>query len=264
MPRPLSPGSLVQVARDLGRPRFMMSRLWGRRASWQVRLRWGVPPALVLAALAGPSVGVVVEVPPLLFAAGFILLYNLAFALAFQRIPADRRSVHSHDRLHTILQVALDYAAMFYLVHFTGGPASPLIYFFLFHVIAAAMLFRPSTAYLFALLATVGMAAMAYAKYQGFIPCHAVFVGGDRPLVEFTLENLLSEPICYAFISPTGAQNWGMDKLGPDLGILPGDTAAFFVAAGIYDLLLENCDQAILVEEYELDIREAAAYQITE
>ncbi len=179
MPRPLSPGSLVQVARDLGRPRFMMSRLWGRRASWQVRLRWGVPPALILAVLVGPSVGVVVEVRPLLYAAGFILLYNLAFALAFQRIPADRRSVHSHDRLHTILQVALDYAAMFYLVHFTGGPASPLIYFFLFHVIAAAMLFRPSTAYLFALLATVGMAAMAYAKYQGLIPCHAVFVGGE-------------------------------------------------------------------------------------
>ena len=92
----------------------------------------------------------------------------------------------------------------------------------------------------------------------------AVFVGGDHPLVEFSLENLLSEPICYAFISPTGAQNWGMDKLGPEQGILPGDTATFFVAAGIYDLLLENCDQAILAEEYELDIREAAAYQITE
>jgi hypothetical protein len=92
----------------------------------------------------------------------------------------------------------------------------------------------------------------------------AVFVGGDHPLVEFSLENLLSEPICYAFISPTGAQNWGMDKLGPEQGILPGDTATFFVAAGIYDLLLENCDQAILAEEYELDISEAAAFEITE
>ncbi len=92
----------------------------------------------------------------------------------------------------------------------------------------------------------------------------AVFVGGDHPLVEFSLDNLLSEPICYAFISPTGAQNWGMDKLGPEEGIMPGDTGTFFVPAGIYDLLLENCDLEILAEEYDLDVREAAAYEITE
>lgn len=92
----------------------------------------------------------------------------------------------------------------------------------------------------------------------------AVFVGGDHPLVELSLENLLTEPICYAFISPTGAQNWGMDKLGPDEGIPPADTGTFFVPASTYDLLLENCDQEILVEEYEMDVSEAATYEITE
>lgn len=91
----------------------------------------------------------------------------------------------------------------------------------------------------------------------------AVFVGGDHPLVEFSLENLLSEPICYVRLSPTGAQNWGMDE-GPYEGIAPGEIATLFIPAGFYDLLLENCDQAILAEEYELDISEAAAYQITE
>lgn len=92
----------------------------------------------------------------------------------------------------------------------------------------------------------------------------AVFVGGDHPLVDIGLENLLSETVCYAFISPTGAQNWGMDKLGPEEGILPGDTATFFVPAGTYDLLLEGCDQEVLLEEYELSVSEAATYQITE
>ena len=187
MTSPPSAGSVVQAARELGLPRLMMSRLLGRRAFWQVRLRWGVPPALVLAALLGPSLGIEPEARPLLLAAAFILLYNLAFALVFHRLPEEPTDTPSRDRLYTILQVSLDYAVMFYLVHFTGGPASPFLFFFVFHVVSAAILFRPSTAFLFAVLATVGMGAMAVAKYQGLLPGHAILIGGrsfefmDRP-----------------------------------------------------------------------------------
>ncbi len=92
----------------------------------------------------------------------------------------------------------------------------------------------------------------------------AVFVGGDHPSVAFDVENDSSVPICYVFLSPLGAQNWGFDKLGTDEGVDTGDTTTFKVPAGTYDLLIEDCDQKTLIEEYELDISEDSVYTVSD
>jgi hypothetical protein len=92
----------------------------------------------------------------------------------------------------------------------------------------------------------------------------AVFVGGDHPLIEFMIGNESSGEICYVFISPTGAQNWGEDDLGAEEFIEPGASRTWFVPAGIYDLLLEDCDQQALAEEYELDLTQGLVYTLTD
>ena len=90
----------------------------------------------------------------------------------------------------------------------------------------------------------------------------AVFVGGDHPSVKFTLENSASTPVCYVYISPSGAQNWGFDYLDIDEAIAPDEKKKFDLPRGLYDLLVEDCDENGVVEEYEIEIMEDSAYTL--
>jgi S1-C subfamily serine protease len=97
-------------------------------------------------------------------------------------------------------------------------------------------------------------------EHQG---SRAIFVGGDHPPVEFSIENTSTTDICYVFISPSGAQNWGFDHLGIEEGIAAGETRAFTVPAAFYDLLLQDCDQNDLIDERDLDVTENAVYTVS-
>ena len=157
----------------------MLGRALGQRAFWQVRLRWWVPPAIVVSLAASWALGFQVETGPILAVAAAILLYNIPFALASARDHANPGGPAAPGGGYTLLQVALDYTAVFLLVHFTGGAASPLVFFFLFHVVAAAILLRASTAYLFAVVAAVGMWLLAAAEGLGWLAWHPVLFRGE-------------------------------------------------------------------------------------
>ena len=66
-------------------------------------------------------------------------------------------------------QLSLDWLAMILLVHFTGGVASPLLFFFVFHLIVASALLSRFACYLFASIAAVAVAALALLEYSGLI-----------------------------------------------------------------------------------------------
>ncbi len=97
-----------------------------------------------------------------------------------------------------------------------------------------------------------------------YMAASTVFVGGYHPPVALHIENGSSIPICYVYLVPPVAQNWGFDKLGIDDGIDIGDTRTFQVPAGAYDLALDDCDQQPIIEEYELDITEDTVYTVTD
>jgi len=97
-------------------------------------------------------------------------------------------------------------------------------------------------------------------EHQG---SRAIFVGGDHPPVEFEVENSSSTPICYVYISPSGAQNWGFDHLGIDEGIASDEAKTFDLPAGTYDLLIRDCDENDLIDERELPITEDSVYTVT-
>jgi len=48
--------------------------------------------------------------------------------------------------------------------------------------------------------------------------------------------------ICYVFISPSEATEWGDDWLGSEEVIAPGESRVFEMEPDIYDLLLQDCD----------------------
>jgi serine protease Do len=91
----------------------------------------------------------------------------------------------------------------------------------------------------------------------------ALFVGGGRTEVEFDIFNNSSSTICYVWVSPIGAQNWGIDDLGPGVTVAPGETWPLFIASGEYDILIENCAGED-IEDYGLDIQEDSTYTVTD
>jgi serine protease Do len=91
-----------------------------------------------------------------------------------------------------------------------------------------------------------------------------VFIGGNRSVVDFTIENASSFTLCYLNLSPSTAQNWGQDELGPTEVIESGVDRPVTIATGTYDILIRDCDGATLLENFELDVVEDLVYTISD
>ncbi|MBU2509807.1 GAF domain-containing sensor histidine kinase [bacterium] len=142
------------------------------RTLWFIKLRWFVPFSIVAGTLLGQRVGFELKSTTYIyFVAFFILLYNGIFFF-ISRKPIKNGVEENRRRLQSFTwwQVGFDYVSMFLLIHFTGGVASPLVFFFIFHIIFASILMQPCSSYLFAMLVVMGMIAIALSEYLGWIP----------------------------------------------------------------------------------------------
>jgi signal transduction histidine kinase len=158
------------------RKRIILGEL-RERTLWFIKLRWWVPPSIVLGTALARWVGVEFKWSALLWLAGFILIYNFVFFLMSQKIKAE--ACQKEDIEHfTHWQVGFDYGTMFLLIHFTGGIASPFIFFFIFHITFSAIFLPRRWTYGFALVAAAGMGLIAAAEYLGWIPHHDLLFHG--------------------------------------------------------------------------------------
>jgi hypothetical protein len=89
---------------------------------------------------------------------------------------------------------------------------------------------------------------------SGYMLADSIFVGGDHALVDLTLVNDSGTRICYAYLAPSQAENWGQDRLGREESVPPGESRAFQFASGTYDALLVDCDGNTLLEKYGIDL----------
>jgi len=92
----------------------------------------------------------------------------------------------------------------------------------------------------------------------------AVYVGGNRSIVDFVVVNNSSETFCIVQLSQSDAQNWGQDELGAEEVVDPGYERTFNLATGTYDLRLLDCNGNSLLEEYELEITESMTYTVSD
>ncbi len=153
--------------------------LWGRRQFWQIRARWVVPPLMVAGILVGRALGFEFRAQPILLVALASLSYNALFAWTLTRYKSRLEEDPRLDRLFTLVQVLADYAAMFVLIYFTGGVASPMVVFLIFHVIIAAIQFSAREAYQLATLAASGLWLMLLADTTGWLPCGGLIYRGQ-------------------------------------------------------------------------------------
>jgi uncharacterized protein (DUF2249 family) len=76
---------------------------------------------------------------------------------------------------------------------------------------------------------------------------------GDLDSV-LTVSNDSSQTICWVYFSPTTSDMWGGDQLGVGQMLESGQSRTYEVASNTYDILLADCDENTLLEEYEVDI----------
>jgi len=144
---------------------------------WLLRLRWGAGLGVLAAtALARQLLGVSVPVVPMAVVGLVILAYNAGLWLAFKRVRSGGRvrSVLATSLTH--LELVLDWTAMLVLIHLTGGVESPLIIFFVFHIIVASLLFERAVAAIYAAAAVLLTVVLAIAEGAGWVP-HRHMVG---------------------------------------------------------------------------------------
>ncbi|MGD8819393.1 MAG: GAF domain-containing sensor histidine kinase [Anaerolineae bacterium] len=186
------------------------------RAAWQIQLRWFSSIGILeirLRWIAGLAVLLTtwiatsildVPLPPVpLYAVGLgILAYNAVLWFYFERrfgYPSRSRSsgydygavlryywreleregiseADSFDRFVKV-QTSLDWLAMMLLVHFSGGIQSPLLFFFVFHLVIASILLSRRACYAFATIAAAAVGVLAALEYNGLIPHVALSTG---------------------------------------------------------------------------------------
>lgn len=144
--------------------------LYGR-LRWFGRLRWIAVGGLAASALAGPGIGLPELRPSLWIVAAAVAAYNLVFV----RILWLRRSpVHSYAFLQTcaIVQIALDLVALLVTVHFFGGLRSPVLHFFVFHMVIGTILLSTRIMYVIGALTSTALAAVHLAQETGLLTGH--------------------------------------------------------------------------------------------
>jgi len=171
----------------INRRRIILRELQ-QRLLWFITLRWWVPPAIVAGVFAARALGFEFAAGEVILVSVFILAYNVAFHFWSYRIAGDLVEHENYIIRFTYYQVVLDYVAMFLLIHLTGGAASPFIFFFIFHIIFASILLPPTSSFVFAAIAGVGMIVVAVAEYMQWVPHHPV-VFRDASI------NLASQPV---------------------------------------------------------------------
>lgn len=158
---------------------YRLPRLWGRRGIWQIKLRWAVSPAMFLGILVGVLAGFEFPLIPVLLVAIASPLYNLAFAWIYKHNRDRLEADPALDRRISLLEVVVDYLAMFLLIHFTGAVSSPLVVFLLFHVIITAIQFSRKTAFQLSAVAAGGLWILLVGGAAGWFPVHELKFRGQ-------------------------------------------------------------------------------------
>jgi signal transduction histidine kinase len=165
------------------------------RVAWQIQLRWFAALGVLIATWFSTSIlNVQLPARPLYTLGLVIFFYNVLFLLHLRRLPypsplrssgyvygALVRFYAEHLKMEYVAQAAafdqfarvqtsLDWVAMITLVHLSGGVESPLLFYFVFHLVLASILLSPRACYFFATLAALAVGALAALEYADLIP----------------------------------------------------------------------------------------------
>ena len=140
------------------------------RLRWFGTLRWIAAAALGLLSVVGPLVGFPAVWPSLALVAGAVGAYNLWFQVRLGRTDAQPGESYGELRRCAIRQMAADLAALLVTVHFTGGWASPVLPFVVFHMAIGTIMLATRIMYGIAAATCAAALALFTLERSGWLP----------------------------------------------------------------------------------------------
>jgi len=165
-----------------GRFSFIFSWELHERLLWFSNLRWVAVAGLALASFLGPFVGTPSTWPSLVMVAVLVAVYNLAFVFVLRsRLGPDQD--YAELRQVAILQMVTDLVALLVTVHFTGGCASLVLPFVVFHMAIGTIMISTRIMYLLAFGTCSGAVALFTLEQIGVVAQYPT-VTGRQPTVD--------------------------------------------------------------------------------
>ena len=147
--------------------------------AWLIRLRWLAGVGVLLGTvLVGPVSKLRVPEEALYLLGAGLLVYNAVLWAVLRWLDARPTSGGAYQWFARA-QIGLDWLATALLVHLTGGISSPALFFFLFHIVVAAMLLPHDRGFVYVALAPLLVGGIAFLQNQGIIE-HYPLYDGDR------------------------------------------------------------------------------------
>lgn len=153
-----------------------------RQIEWFIRQRWAAGGgSIVLFWVMRFVLNLPLPLLPLYATSGSVLVYNFFFHYYARRLEAAApHRLGSFSRFAN-LQIVVDWVALTLVVHYSGGLESPLVFFFIFHVIISTILLSQRAAYLQTTLAAFLITLLALIEYYQFIPhFHVLSILSER------------------------------------------------------------------------------------
>ncbi len=143
------------------------------RTRWLINLRWmAATGVLITIAVSRYALKLPLPYHLLLIAICTLFLYNFLFHLYNKKLWKMKQDVvkwHRNSRIFTNVQITLDLILLAFFIHLSGGPESPLIFYFIFHMVIASIILSNRAAYLQSTFSAIIFGYVVFGESSGFL-----------------------------------------------------------------------------------------------
>lgn len=176
----------MDVGHEIIKQQLFFRKELRERVYWFIKLRWAAAGAGLLGLGAAHLLGLGLPIRVLLAVVFFIILYNILFLFIGKRLESIKPTEVYPFEIFAHAQISLDLFSLFLLIFFTGGLASPVLIFVIFHVILAGILLSPLSCYFYALVILAGLAGLIALHHHRLVPETTAWIG--EPLFFHSLQ----------------------------------------------------------------------------
>jgi len=160
------------------------------RLLWFGKLRWVAAGGLALASVLGPFFSMPSTRPSLAVVAALVATYNLVFVYVL-RVKLGPEKDYAALRGLAILQMVTDLAALYFTVHFTGGCASPVLPFVVFHMAIGTIMIETGIMYALAFAASAVAGSLFFLEHLGVLAQYPTVAGGQSSVGSCVLSTFM-------------------------------------------------------------------------
>jgi signal transduction histidine kinase len=179
---PVEFGSDPQVTLGGGRDATVFSYIFAwelhERLLWFSKLRWLAAAGLAFASILGPVFSMPSTRPSLAVVAALVAGYNIVFVYVLRARLGPERDYAALKGV-AILQIVTDLAALLVTVHFTGGCASPVLPFVVFHMAIGTIMIETRIIYGLAFAACGAAGGLFVLEHFGVLARYPTVAGGQ-------------------------------------------------------------------------------------